>query len=251
MTGIRGISLLALALVASGGIVQAADLYGGRGGSLKDTYVPTAPACPSWYARIDGGYSTYDKPSVTELGVDDWIRASIDDTWSIGGGIGRYFTCNIRGDITADYRFKSDVTGRNANPSTSLEGSRNTSLESTVVLGNLYYDFDASSRFRPYIGVGLGGVYHSVGRGHGVETGTGYDITIASSDNWHVAGALMAGFSLTLRERLNFDAGYRFLYLGQASTGLITDSVGGSAGKASIEDIHAHEFRFGLRYDIR
>lgn len=247
--------MLALAVAASSVTAQAADLYGGRGGSIKDSgysYAPARSGCPQWYARVDGGYSSFDKPNVVELGVDDWIRSRIDETWSVGGGIGRYFSCNIRGDITVDYRFEANVAGENANPFTSLVGTRYTGLTSTVVLANLYYDFDtSSSRFRPYIGLGLGGVHHSVSTGYGVSSMTAAPITIASGDGWHAAGAVMAGFSLTLRERLNLDAGYRFLYLGQVESGLVTDNLGGSAGKAKIEDIHAHEFRFGLRYDIR
>lgn len=262
MTSTRGISIFAATVMATASAAGAADLYGGRG-SLKDSpvYTPQVSGCPSWYARIDGGYSSYDTPGVVELGVDDWIRAQIDDTWSVGGGVGRYFSCNIRGDITVDYRFKSDVTGSNANPFTPLDGTRQTSLSSTVVLGNLYYDFDTGSRFRPYLGIGLGGVNNSISAGRGVASGiggvaaAGDSIVIGGSDSWHVAGALMAGFSLQLRDRLSLDAGYRFLYLGKAETGdvILTSgaATGASAGKASIEDIHAHEVRFGLRYDIR
>ena len=74
-------------------------------------------------------------------------------------------------------------------------------------------------------------------------------------DDWGVAGALMAGFSSQLRDRLHFDAGYRFLYLGATTTGAARVTHNGTNVPVSrdptIEDIHAHEFRMGLRYDIR
>ena len=61
-----------------------------------------------------------------------------------------------------------------------------------MVLANLYYDFNRGSRFNPYIGVGLGSVYHQVNAG---TTQTGGMIGEAS--DWHVAGAAIAGVSLS------------------------------------------------------
>jgi opacity protein-like surface antigen len=68
-----------------------------------------------------------------------------------------------------------------------------------------------------------------------------------------VAGAFMAGFSVALLNNLKFDSGYRFLYLGQADSGPVTyrGVVTGTGQKVSLEEIHAHEVRFGLRYDFR
>ena len=68
-------------------------------------------------------------------------------------------------------------------------------------------------------------------------------------------------FQIKLRDRLSFDAGYRFLYLGEAQTGPVNATytapvAGGHAGAGTVsqdplvEDIHAHQFRLGLRYDI-
>lgn len=63
----------------------------------------------------------------------------------------------------------------------------------------------------------------------------------------------MAGVSMKLRKRLTFDMGYRFLYLGDVRTGRLTQIGNNShvATHVSAEDLHAHELRLGLRYDIR
>ena len=138
-------------------------------------------------------------------------------------------------------------------------GERKFGLKSDVVLANLYYDFDLRSRFTPYIGFGLGVTNNRTSTGTVTDTCgcSGVSgVSIAGASNWSVAGALMTGFSVALRDRLHLDAGYRFLYLGDAHTGVMTGTapVAGAAftgGDPAVTDIYAHEFRVGLRYDIR
>ena len=100
MTSIRGFLVAGAALVASGMTVAAADLYGGRG-SIREDYstVSQGGSCPSWYLRVDGAYTSFDRPNITQINVDDFLRPNIKDTWGIGGGIGRYLTCNVRTDL--------------------------------------------------------------------------------------------------------------------------------------------------------
>lgn len=256
MTSIRGFVVAGAALLASGMTATAADLYGGRG-SIKDDYVPVAytSGCPSWYFRIDGGYASYDRPNITQMNVDDFLRPNIKDAWSLGGGFGRYLTCNVRADITVDHHFNSDVYGTNGNQFSPAYGQHKFGYENTVTLANIYYDFDTRSRFTPYIGIGLGFVHNQINSGSGTVAaggpGPGNLIRINGNDNWHAAAALMTGFSLALRERMHLDAGYRFLYLGEAKTGQVLDTnLNATAGPARVEEIHAHEFRVGLRFDF-
>ena len=84
----------------------------------------------------------------------------------------------------------------------------------------------------------------------------------------------MAGFSAKLRggesvqegsfkdapvqgssgRNLYLDVGYRFLYLGETATGPVTliNTAGTLVSRdPTVEEIHAHEFRVGLRYDLR
>ena len=237
----------------------AADLYGGRG-SIKDDYV--APpvqtnSCGAWYARVDSGNSSMDRPNITQAGVDDLLRPNIKDSYTLGGGIGRYFTCNVRGDITYDHRFQSGITGFNGNQFSPAYGDQKFKMSNDVVLFNAYYDFDTRSRFTPYIGVGLGFTNNHIGRGSGTvgslasTGGFGNALTSNGNDTFHAAAAVMAGMSVALRERLSLDAGYRFLYLGTANTGNVYDTrLNAPAGRNSIEELHAHEFRVGLRYEL-
>ena len=270
----RATLLIGAALVlGSAPGASAADL-GNYGGSMKDApaAMPYTASGPSWYVRADGGYSNFDDPTMTEAGIYDLTETSIDSTWSVGGGIGHYFGNGFRGDVTWDHRFEADAQGNLADHFATLEGVRKFGIESDVALANLYYDFDAGNRFTPYIGVGLGFTRNKTTEGT-IDTCGCTTATIESGSDTHVAGAAMAGFSLRLRggesttaggglkdgpvtvsagRGLYLDAGYRFLYLGGVETGAIIETGGGTtvAEDPTVGDIHAHEFRFGLRYDI-
>ena len=221
---------------------------------------PMAPASPSWYLRVDGSYGAFDTPNISENGIYDLTDSSIDNTWGIGGGIGVYFGRGFRGDITIDHNFDADVSATLGDTAATLPGGRNFNLTSTVGLANLYYDFDMGSRFTPYIGVGLGVTKNRTSAGTVTDLCGCLSGTIDSGEETHAAGAVMAGFTVKLRERLSFDAGYRFLYLGEVATGPVnatfTAAHGGSAAGSTVandplvDEIHEHEFRFGLRYDI-
>ncbi len=127
-------------------------------------------------------------------------------------------------------------------------------------MANMYYDFNAGSRFTPYIGVGLGGVHNSFSKGGGVvatgyagaATSIGLPTYVTNNDSWTVAAAAMTGFVFSMTDRLKLDTGYRFMYLGANKTGQ-TGITGTAAtgGVIHVDNMHAHEFRVGLRYDIR
>lgn len=252
----RALLILGAAFVignASG--ASAADL-GTYEGSIKDAPYIAQSAAPSWYARVDGSWAFYDVDDVSLLDHDNGtppagtptvfsnLGSDVDDGWSIGGGIGRKFGNGFRGDLTLEYRGSTDLNG-SASASCCDLLETDTQFDGIVGLANLYYDFNRGGFFNPYVGAGLGGVYHATSAG---TTQTGG--TIASSSDWDVAGALMAGFTLAIHERLSLDAGYRFLYLGETKAGGVSDGINFVRGP-SVEDIHAHEFRVGLRYDIR
>jgi opacity protein-like surface antigen len=261
-------ALLGLAVVVGGlAPARAADLYSGPGGRYAPAPMTSHMA---WYVRGDFGYATHDDPTINEAGLYDLNDTSLDDTWTGGLGIGRYFSSRVRGDITWDFRFEADVAGSTiAGP---YPGERRFGLTSNVILANLYYDFDRGNRFTPYLGVGLGTVHHKTLSGIVIPTPCACAADIADASDWSVAGAFMAGFAINFgsratyggsikdapvesdaRGRWHLDAGYRLLYLGEARTGSITASsgVGPTVDGDRIEDIIAHEFRVGLRYDIR
>ncbi|MEO1720504.1 MAG: outer membrane beta-barrel protein, partial [Pseudomonadota bacterium] len=250
----------AVSLTGFAGVTHAADLN--FKGSIKDdgAYIPSAQSAARWYVRLDGSYANHDDPILVEQGIDTLTESSIENTWTFGGGIGVYFTDSLRGDLTYERRFEADVRGDLNHPNATLPGTRKFGLKSDLFLANMYYDFDNRSRFTPYIGAGLGFVRHTTTKGT-VESCGCVTGEIAGKDTWHVAAALMAGAQIKLFRGLSLDTGYRFLYLGEAETGAVsitdrTVSPGVTTGATEVsddpivEDLHAHEFRIGLRYDF-
>ncbi len=243
----------AAVLLVSLGSAQAADLFHGNG-SIKDGgYSAGVAPPPSWYLRIDGSYAVHDNPVLVEGGRFDLTQRGFDSTWSFGGGLGYYFSSAVRGDLTYDHRFATNMRGTR-DVSAVGGGQREFSVKSHLLLANLYYDFNRDGRFNPYLGVGLGGVHHKTSP-YTVATTCGCTETIASGSSWDVAGALTAGLQMKLTRRASLDFGYRFLYMGRVKTGSVESDAGGPVGTIArdivSEDLRAHEFRFGLRYNIR
>ncbi len=120
-------------------------------------------------------------------------------------------------------------------------GNAKFDFSSTVVLANIYYDFNRGGRFVPYIGAGIGFAHNETSSGT-VETPCGCDATIDKGSSNQFAAAAMAGVSWRIRggettyvgglkdepvavsngHALYLDVGYRFLYLGDVKTGDIT-----------------------------
>ncbi|MCB1522321.1 MAG: porin family protein [Hyphomicrobiaceae bacterium] len=276
MTSIRGSVALSVAILAlAGSGANAADMYDG---SIKDGYVaaPVEVQAPSsWYFRLDGARGYHDDPIMVEDHIYDLIDTGIESNWSIGGGIGRNLGNGFRADLTYDYRMESNTHGFLQNHAATLDGTRDFGLKSHLMLANLYYDFNAGGRFNPYLGVGLGWVRHETTNGTVVDT-CGCTGTIEGETKDSVAAAFMAGVTINLtagrgheaygsgsskdapimvtsNRGLMLDVGYRFLYLGDATTGPVTGDFNPGivvSEDPTVENIHAHEIRFGLRYNL-
>ena len=184
-----------------------------------------------WYLRGDYSYAWSDAGELARP-IEPFSNVSIDNTWALGGGIGRYFGRGVRGDVNYEWRGSTDVDG--AGPGTL---TTRFDLKSSLLLANLYYDFRPNERFTPYVGIGVGAARHTASGGT-IQTACTLCATYIDDSNWSAAGALMAG------------VGYRFLYLGDARTGNLVGTTFATPGPR-LDDITAHELRVGLRWDIR
>jgi opacity protein-like surface antigen len=260
-------SLIAgLTSLAGVAIANAADL---NKGSMKDSgYEPAQTSRPAmFYARGDFTYSGNSHSDITELPNYSQTQTSMGASRGWGFGFGMYFSPNIRGDLTLDWLGKSEVRGTINDGTATVQGERQFGLRNMVGLANLYYDFDTRSRFTPYLGVGLGVSRNTTTNGmiviQGCDAANGgtaanCGASLEGATKTNAAGALMAGFSAKLGDRWTLDAGYRFLYLGDANTGdvKITRIVNNPAWPQSItpisiHDQYAHQFRVGMRMDVR
>jgi opacity protein-like surface antigen len=208
--------------------------------------------------RGDVGYAWMDANDLVANSFA-FSSVSVDNTWGLGAGIGIYFGSGVRGDLTDEWLARTDVHATGV-------AVADFQLDTQVLLANLYYDFHAGAGFTPYIGIGVGAAFHSASSGT-VTLTCGGTCNFDGESKWTPAAALMAGLSwrldrqapvsikdssvgATVPGRLHFDVGYRFLYLGEADTGHAIGVAAPTPGPR-LEDITAHEFRIGLRYDLR
>lgn len=265
------------ALVGATGAAQAADF-----GAPPPPQTPPccAPAAASviepggWYIRGDIGLGVHDgrlyeqqlNGGVTP-NTGSWQQQSLGRSAVIGGGIGYQFSEWLRGDLTAEYR--SDVaiqgTGResfSANSTTYTgTGEIRGSINTATVMATAYADLGTFGGITPYVGVGLGAAYNEI-RGtqtsiNPIPDGSGgitrYDTvhsTYSKKGGWDLAWALHAGASYDVNERLKIDAGYRYMNVGDASTGNLVVTSNGNVGTTplSAKDHAIHDFRVGFRY---
>jgi opacity protein-like surface antigen len=204
----------------------------------------------SWYLRGDIGYAAYSEPDaswqqVSPNTLHKFYDEEIDPTWLIGGGFGYYFNQNWRADITFDYRQNMKFKGKNkCGGACSYSGEYNKFSAWTLML-NGYYDFGTWNSVTPYVGGGVGLVYLNTDDHTSSNTSDRFN----AGDNYNFGWNLMAGAVVDIEEGWKFDANYRFLSMGTAKTKSSLNGVS-IANPVKYEDIYAHEFRVGLRYDL-
>jgi opacity protein-like surface antigen len=264
---LRGAILAATSmLLMSSTSAFAADLGTMKGGSIKDGgYMPAQQHLPrAFYLRGDFGWASQDLGTIYEPPSFDLSRTNISNTHLWGFGAGYYVSKHARVDMTFDWINKADVRGFVDPTGATVRGERVFGVKNMVGLFNAYYDFDLRSHFTPYVGVGVGFARNTTTAGHVNITPTTCtaatcEATIDGATKWNAAGALMAGVSAKLHDRLHLDAGYRFLYVGDSHTGAINTRSTSATGTVttatlngpSVSDQHSHQFRVGVRWDIK
>jgi opacity protein-like surface antigen len=239
----------------------AADLY---------TPEPAAPQGPpvvsqssGWYLRGDVGYAFTDLRGAnyfqgSNSNLVDFDRASLDDNFTLGGGVGYQINNYLRTDLTMDYLFKSDFKGSTSGdcgacvaggpgPATSRDLA---SITAFSLLANAYVDLGTYGAFTPYVGGGLGGTYvkwdklHNTSCSDADSSSCDDTVTHNGHGSWRFTYALMAGTSIDLTCNLKADVGYRFRHIEGGDMFGFNENGGPGYDKG----INIHEARLGARY---
>ncbi len=179
----------------------------------------------------------------------------LDNSWTLGGGIGYQINRYLRTDVTLDYMFDADFNGSTsggcgvlpAGPCVSTDLS---SMSAYTLLANAYVDFWAYGNFSAYVGGGIGGTYIEwddlLNTSCERDNPSSCDPTVTHDGNseWRFTAALMAGGAYHFRCDWAADAGYRFRYVTGGE--MFGFSTGGGPGYD--RDFYVHEARVGLRY---
>ena len=252
-------SLTLVAGVGAPCLAQAADLL-----------PPPPPPLPitepvefagGWYLRGDVGYGTLDLRKTIAEDVShpskpyDYValQDKLQNQYFIGGGIGYQINPWLRVDATGEYRFRTkwrlfaeDKTGGDTGGYNLTEGR----FDSIVGLVNGYVDLGTWYGVTPFIGAGVGVAHHSFGgvtdKGYGNYYG-GYGIG-PRNERTNFAWALHAGLGYDIAPNLKFEAAYRYLNMGEATTGVVTCSLDCPKTVYRVKEIESHDVKFGFRY---
>jgi opacity protein-like surface antigen len=189
-----------------------------------------------WYLRgdlgghwgiLDGADSAAGFPNPTDSKLNQGVTASL------GVGIKSQW---VRTDVTLDYASDLKYEG-----SVGAPGDTTAKIQATTALLNGYIDLGTWYRITPYIGGGVGAAYTDV---HGYASTGAPPFDGSGKKQWGFAWAAMAGAAYPLAPNLLIDVGYRYLNIGDVSTG--SDAF----GAMTFKNVAAHEVRVGLRWSF-
>ncbi len=227
-----------------------------------DPYEPMADPAPApvvyqddtsdyggWYLRGDVDYHWSDFRGADYVlytppgSSGEFDFGDIDDSWSLGGGVGYQITRHLRADVTGDWMFDADFRGQTSDAiNTSVDISK---VSSFLLLANAYIDIGTWHGITPYVGAGIGGAWV---KWDDLENtlDDGSFTRHRGAKNWRFAYALAAGASYCLTDNLKFDAGYRF---SRVEGGKMFEFAN-DAGPGYDDGFDNHEVRGGLRYQF-
>jgi opacity protein-like surface antigen len=213
-----------------------------------------------WYLRGDIGITNqqfhrlhqrlYDVPgTIVEPVGFGWDSASL-----FGLGVGYKFNNWFRGDITGEYRSRANFHGSDHVTFPGGEGVDNYSGSKSewVVLANAYFDLGTWWCVTPYIGAGVGmaniridGFRDDGFNNFGISTAYA-----ANSDKWNFAWAAHAGISYQVTPAMAIDLGYRYLSMGDGTTGATRafDNSFTNGGPFTFRNINSHDLKLGVRW---
>lgn len=179
-----------------------------------------------------------------------------------GVGVGFRHSANLRFDLTAEYRAKSDFSALDSYADTGEGAGTNYytgKKQELLFLANAYYDLGDFHGLTPYVGAGIGASYNTIYNFYDVnEPQSAYGFA-ADNSKWSLAWALHAGASMPVNERLTLDFGYSFVKLGDAETGIFyagglepPECVGGDENCAGMtfRNIYSHDFKVAARWSF-
>jgi len=155
-----------------------------------------------------------------------------------GGGLGVGVKSDwLRVDLTVDgaSKMKYESTTVTTNDTTAK-------VSAVTAMVNGYLDLATWYGVTPYVGGGVGGARLEI---------TDYQSTVTppfggdtSRSQWNVAWAAMGGVAYQVAPNMQIDVGYRYLSLGNITTGT------GTSGALTLKGIANHEVRVGLRWNF-
>lgn len=249
MAYLRNLALAgAAALALAPTLAKAADM------PLPPPPMPFVEEVGGWYLRGDIGMSNQRVKRLDSPAFDATVSVldkGFDSAPTFGVGIGYQYNNWLRFDVTTEWR--GNASFRGLDTYTSNGGGTNDytgSKSEWLSLINAYLDLGTWNSMTPYIGAGIGVTQNTISNFKDVnviQTAVGYS---KSHSQWEMAWALYAGVAYRVTPNFIVDLGYRYVNLGDASTGdlIAYDGTNPAYNPIRFKDISSHDFRLGVRW---
>ena len=185
---------------------------------LSTAIAGTAEARDGWYAAFRGGV-TNSNLNDKDDNASTTAEVDFDNVWMMSGAVGYRYSY---------FRAELEYTYREDHEETSSRGGSGTEFGAQNLMLNGYIDFLPNYVISPYISAGIGWSQISMDV---FSTHFGKRIT-ENNDSDNFTWSLGAGMTVRINKCLNFDAGYRYIDMGDIENA----------------NVNAHEVYFGLRY---
>src|SRR3954469_22135610 len=227
-------------------------------------YPPPVEDFGGWYLRGDIGmtntrgkffapaYNDATTLSVSQLGHE------FTSGTSFGLGAGYQFNSWFRADITGEWRSKVHFSGTDFASIAGLGPIADTysaGYTSWVGLANAYVDLGTWWCITPYVGVGVGAARVNIIGFR--DDGFTYTPTLNNStyyaddaSKFNFAWALHAGITYKVTQSMSIDLGYRYLDMGNGTTGggRTFDNTVISSRPFTFNHITSHDLKLGVRW---
>ena len=256
MVSVKVVSVAAFAALFAGA-ASAADMP-------QPPPIPIEEVAAGWYLRGDIGMTNqgfealhqrlYDNPGTTV----EQVGHGWDSSMFFGVGVGYKFNDWFRADLTGEYRGKANFHGSDNVRFTGGLGVDNYSGSKSewLVLANAYVDLGTWWCITPYVGVGIGAARVSIWgfRDDGFTSigGVQSNSTTYAGDasKWNFAWALHAGLTYNITQSFAIDFGYRYVDLGDGTTGPTRafDNSFTNGGPFTFRHLYSHDLKLGVRW---
>ncbi len=233
------------------GQANAADIYQGSGGSLKDGPY-TAPS--TIYFAIRGG-ATFADETDFDIALGD-ATLNVENEYDepgffISGAIGVSLASwtgveGLRGELELGY-LRNDIDQHIV--AGGAFDSADSFGETSAIFGlaNIFYDFNQFGRIKPFLGAGIG-IAKVKFDDHGVDLSgdgisNGNNTVVQNDSDTGFAYQLSAGANITITESVDLELGYRYL-------GITGVDLTSTTGPTSDVDVDNHIVYGGLRFKL-
>lgn len=199
-------------------------------------------------------------------------KQGIGDVGFVDLGVGYTFNSWLRFDVTGEVRSDAHIYTDEFYDAGYYYGAPGQyyahdiykgAVQSSVFLVNGYADLGTWWGLTPFIGGGVGAVYNHLG--NMVDTNTGVDVVAGNvlysgvgaggagfavaKSKWNLAYAGMVGVSYNLTSNLKLELGYRYLDMGNITTG-VYNCNGSCTHETQKLHLASNDIRIGLRWLI-